>query len=273
MSAPTTQAEFEQQMAQRELTRVHEQHAAEDRSYAIGVLANQTGLDRDAVSASLSDPEVRLVKVKAASAQHVAGQHYSRVAGRPDQYLLLGADEQLPQGVDAIEEALLAEVVQSGMEERAKARRMVGVSAMNPMSQAAGAQERQVLEMDERAAIAAIDGKLADITLGELAHVELNAEQRQQVLDAFNADDPRALDDIFIVAEPMQHPGTGEHGLVYRFHRWTPDSEVDLENRPGHRVRTLRQLAVDARDRAIAKLKYGERALQAAPQAFMGRII
>ncbi|MHC4062986.1 MAG: hypothetical protein ACYSUI_00575 [Planctomycetota bacterium] len=273
MTTPTTQQQFEQQQAQRELARVHEQHAAEDRSIAIGILANHTGLDRDSVSAALSDPDVRIVKVKAASAQHVAGQYYSRVAGRPDQYLLLAADEQLPQGVDVIGEALLAEVVQDGIEGRARARRLVGVSAMNPMSQAAAAQEREVLEMDERAAIAAIDGKLAEITLEELAHVELDAEQRQQVLDAFNANDPRALDDIFIAAEAMQHPGTGEHGLVYRFHRWTPDSDADLENRPGHRARTLRELAMDARDRAIAKLRYGERALQAAPQAFMSPII
>ena len=69
MTIPTTQQQFEQQQAQRELVRVHEQHAAEDRSIAIGILANHTGLDRDAVSAALSDPDVRIVKVKAASVQ------------------------------------------------------------------------------------------------------------------------------------------------------------------------------------------------------------
>jgi len=275
-----SRAEFEKQRVEHERQEALARQANEDRAVALGTLRNATGLSEERLLEAYGDPGARLVLLKADGVEPVADSYFARVEGRPDAFTILHTGEQLPPGVDALEEASLREVIDGAVAERGAARRLQGDACMDDMSPEAARAERQAVERDVQMQLDLLHAQLPDLICDELEHALDDAGKalvRKACRKAVNGDDS-ILDEVLLTRQFVRHPGGGE-APAYKLGQWTPEGAAEAE-RPlsledsadgAYRVRTLRQLARMTFDKHAAILRYGARALAELPQ-FTGRL-
>lgn len=261
-------AKLEAQQRERVLQREHEYYLAErhraDRVQLATMLHYKVlNATREELLEALGNPDgVRLASIPYEPAR--SGSPYERTFGGDDRYVFIPRGEEPPE--HAGEVIPLEEIADGFFQQRARARRNSGCVDMPGASPAVVEREKKRLEEALVERVKEIEEDLPAITMGEIEHLRLSEGERALIERTLKSGSEREQQELMLIRRPVTGPG-GDLEFAVGLHRWTP--EVGRPAREslgaGGKVLNLAELRDAARDRAVAREKYGNAALEEFP--------
>jgi len=180
-------------------------------------------------------------------------------------YVLVPSGDEPPEG--AVDVVPLAEIAEDFAVQKERARRNSGWVEMPGAPPEVVAREKARLAAGLTERLAAIDEDLPAIAMKELAHLRLSDEERRLIEATLKTGDERAQEELMLIRRFVAGPN-GDLEPAVTLHRWTPESGRPDRHElgAGAKVMNLVELRETAHERAIAKERYGEPALEEFPQ-------
>jgi hypothetical protein len=217
-----------------------------------------TGLTEDEIRQNVGgDVAMDIVRLARAPAPIGAG-HYERTASR-EKFVIVPAGEAVE---DEAERVSLTALVVTRAESLAAAQMVSDAGRMHPEAQAAFQEERQHLAEEQKRILleATAPERLAEISLGAIAHMQLPEEALQIVKSAVEAGDAggREREELYMLRRYVDGP-TGEIEPAWSLHRWSPDAPRPKRGAfgPGSDTFSVAQLVTWAGDREEVRAMHG----------------
>lgn len=178
-----------------------------------------------------------------------------------ESFVLVAPGQAVENGTDRV---ILRDLIQARVDQLSRAvdqanaantGRMAPDAKATTQEMAAKAQEARAQRLQ---AIAEDRPRLAELTTGAIAHMDLPQDHLQAISEAIQSGNQRLQDELYVLRRFVEGP-TGQVEVAYSLHRWTADAPRPKSGElgPGSDSSTIASLASWTSDREEVRQFYG----------------